>query len=125
MLDRRTSLLLGTINDLCGEGGYKIVEEGELISRFPQKYPVDREEVSHMIGYLAEKKYVDVRYAEEGVYCLCPLPEGRLYAEERLRERTNSVRSRLGAAFLAFLAAFLGAFLGAAVWALLLLGRAA
>lgn len=121
MLDRRTSLLLETINDLCSEGGYKIVEERELLSRFPQKLPQSGEDLSHMLGYLSEKKYVDVKYAEEGVYCLCPLPEGRLYSEERARERDLNRRSRLGEAAITLFTAFFGAFLGAAA-ALLIAG---
>lgn len=114
MLDKRTSLLLETINTLCSEGSYKIVEESELLSCFPLKSGDDLKE---MLRYLAERGYVDVRYAEEGVYCLCPLPEGRLYAEEVKREQTDDFRRRRETVLFTALGAFLGAFLGsAAVW---------
>lgn len=113
MLDKRTGILLGKINEICSEGSYKVVEEGELLSCFPARYAVDRDGLATMMTYLEEHSYIDVRYAEEGVYCVTPLPEGRKYTESAREERTTSFRRRRDTVLLTAVGAFLGAFAGA------------
>ncbi len=115
MLDERTSLLLEKINELCGGGGYKIVEEDELLSCFPERLGTGKEELSRILGYLEERRYLDVKFAESGVYCLCPLPEGRLYFEKQRETRTEGARRRREAFFVTLFGAFLGGLLGAAI----------
>ncbi len=113
MLDERTGILLEKINETCSDGGSKIVEEGELLSCFPETAKIGREELSRILGYLEERRYIDVKYADEGVYCLCPLPEGRLYSEQA-RQRRLETRSRRREIFLFSLSgAFFGALMGA------------
>lgn len=113
MLDDRTSALLEKINTLCGESGYKIAEESELLSCFPEKIKADKEELKRILNYLEERRYIDVKFAEEGVYCLCPLPEGRIYFERERESRTEGVRRRRENFFTSLLGAFLGGLLGA------------
>ena len=85
MLDVRTSLLLEKINTLCGEGGFQIAEESDLLASFPAAYKVGKDELSRIMRHLEASGYIEIKYAEDGVYCLCPLPQGRLYFET-LRE---------------------------------------
>lgn len=122
MLDNRTGALLFHINALCKEGGYKIIEERELLSCFG-KNAQDGEFLRRTLDFLKERGYIDIRYADEGVYCLCPLPDGRLYFENILRERSEASHRRRGAFFLTLAGAFIGSFAGALlVW---LIGRLA
>ena len=117
MLDKRTSFLLGKINELCAEGSYKIVEKEELLSCFPERLHVDDEGLKQMMNYLQEHSYIDIRYAEDGVYCVCPLPEGRLYFENVREEKGKTGRNRRDIVLLTVIGAFLGAFLGSVcVW---------
>lgn len=118
MLDKRTHLLLSRIIELCFDGSYKIVEESELLSAFPAKLQTDGEGLVHMLKFLREHGYIDVKYAEKGVYCLSPLPEGRMYGERIRRERSESVRRMIRLFAFTLLGAFTGAFAGAglAVW---------
>ncbi len=113
MLDERTSALLEKINELCGESGYKIAEESELLSCFPETIKADKEELKRILNYLEERRYIDVKFAEEGVYCLCPLPEGRIYFEKLREARSEGARRRRENFLVALLGAFLGAFSGA------------
>lgn len=116
MLDKRTGALLFQINALCKEGGYKIIEERELLSR-QSGSAEDKECLSRTLSYLKERGYIDIRYAEEGVYCLCPLPDGRLYFENVLRERSEDSRRRRSMFALTLAGAFVGSFVGALlVW---------
>ena len=117
MLDKRTSLLLEKINELCKEGSYKIVEESELLSCFPIQMKADADGVRQSLRYLFAHKYIDIRYEEDGVYCLCPLPEGRQYFENERALRWDSVRRRRDTLLFTALGAFLGGLLGSlAVW---------
>lgn len=120
MLDEKTEALLAAINERCGEG-YKIIEERELCERLAS-CGVDISEIRAMLCFLEAERYVEVRYAEDGLYCVKPLAEGRKYFEqERLRERNSRVRRR-GEFLLSFSGALLGGFLGALIfWAVSLL----
>ena len=66
-----------------------------------------------MLDYLQDNRYVDVRYAEEGVYCVRPLSEGKIYFERVREEREAKRLRRLDTALFSALGAFLGGFLGA------------
>jgi len=113
MLDRRTSAILTKVNELCGDGGYTIVEKGELVAPFAKEQAPSDEELSRILGYLKAQGYVDLRYAEEGVYCVCPLPEGRRYFEQAQNERRENRRHMRNVMILSALSALIGSFLGA------------
>ena len=113
MLDERTSLLLSALNECCAKGSFKIVEEGDLLGCFPAAMQVDGESLKAMLLYLQDRGYVEIGYAEEGEYCVRPLPEGRLYFERMKGERRETFRRRRDAFLLSLLGGFAGGFLGA------------
>lgn len=112
MLDGRGTILLNRINELCRDGNYKVVERADLLSAFPSVLAQGAEGLDGIIGYLAEHEYIDVKYAdrENGVYCLYPLPAGRLYIEKSQTENDEKKKNLLRF----FLSALLGGFVGAA-----------
>ncbi len=106
-LDERTGTLLERLETLCAGGGYHIFEEADLVPYF------SAEEVGETLSYLADCRCVDVRYAENGTYCIRLLPAGRAYASHA-RERAREGRLRLKrTALFAFFGSFAGGFLGA------------
>ncbi len=113
MLDTRTAALLAHLNGLCREGKYEVVEADELLSCFPPKAGMDRENLQKTLAYLSENGYVDIRYEEDGLYCLCPLPAGRLYTEHARAAKRDAFRRRRDTVLLAAAGAFVGGFLGA------------
>ena len=115
MLDKRTSALLNKINELCAEGSYKIVETEELLACFSAKDKVDTEGLRHMLGYLCDRKYIDVKYAEEGVFCVSPLPEGRMYFENAQQAKTDVFRRRRDTVAMTVIGAFFGGFAGSMI----------
>lgn len=116
--------MLSRIVELCSDGSYKVVEEKELLSCFPPKLKTDGEGLAHILRFLREHDYIDVRYAEEGVYCLSPLPEGRMYDERTRRERGETRKKRLYLFVFTLLGAFAGAFAGACLAVLAVSGGA-
>ena len=121
MLDEKTGALLAAINERCGEG-YKIIEERELEERLAPRGGADRGEIRAMLSFVEAERFIEIRYAEDGLYCVRPLAEGKKYFEqERLRERNFRVRRR-DEFLLSFSGALLGGFLGALFfWAVSLL----
>ena len=112
MLDEKSTAMLSAINELCPGGGFKIVEEQELARAFP-----DGGDVARTLAYLEEKRLIELRYADEGTYCVRTMPAGRSYAERSLREKEEQEKSRREG----FFVSFFGAFLGGAAAALLIL----
>ncbi len=120
MLDRRTAILLQRINELCADGGYKILETEELLSAFSPELAQSEEGLDGMLSHLKENEYISLKYADtvRGVYCLSPLPSGRLYAEKVLQKRMEKVKNFQKTLLVNFLGSFLGALLGAGMVAL-------
>ncbi|MDE5548423.1 MAG: hypothetical protein K2J30_05465 [Clostridia bacterium] len=117
MLDERTGRLLIAINGMCEKGSFKLVEESELLKSLPPTCGVDGATLRAMLNYLEDGKYIEVGYAEEGEYCLRPLPEGRLYTERMRRERGEAMRRRRDSLLLALAGGFSGGFFGSlAAW---------
>ncbi len=63
MLDRRTGHLLAKLNALCARSAFCIVEEEELL--FAGE---DGESVKGMLGFLKDRGYLELGYAEGGEY---------------------------------------------------------
>lgn len=119
MLDKRTEKMLSIINTQCEEGSYKILEIDELLSLLPSKYHLDREGLKDIINYLCEREYIKSKYFDEKVYCISPLPKGRLYHENAVLEIKNKF-SYKKLVFAAFLGSVFGGILGAAFYAVIL-----
>jgi hypothetical protein len=119
MLDKRTEMLLIAINNRCGEGSYKVLEKSELINAFPQKFRPDNEGLSDMVNFLCEREYLKCKYSDDNVFCLSPLPKGRLYHENSLNEQKNKFSYRR-LVVTAFIGSVLGGVLGAAIHAVVL-----
>ncbi len=117
-MDKRTNKLLERINALCS-GAFRIVEEEELLAAFSREDGVDGEGVRRMLAFLEAGGYVAVEYDEAGVYCVRPLPAGRLYFERTRQEQAKKRRTVRFFALIAGGCAFLGAFLGGALALLL------
>lgn len=113
MLDKRTSFLLKKIDELCDDGKYKIVDESDLLSFFPAEYGVTRDSLKEMLSFLRSHEYINVKYSDRGMFCLCPLPSGRIYVEKDKERKREDQRKYLLPCCLSFLGGFVGSFLSA------------
>ena len=114
MLDRRTERLLQKLNALCKSAAFCIVGEEDLL--FAGE---DSESVKGMLGFLQDRGYLNLSYAQEGEYCVRILPEGRLYFERAASENQEEKRRSRTQALCALCGAFLGSFLGGGLIALI------
>lgn len=115
MLDKRTELILSAINTKCEEGSYKVMEAADILSQLPKQYAMDGEGLSDIINYLCDREYLKCKYSDSKVYCLSPLPKGRLYQENAATEKKQrfSYKKLL---IWAFIGSVLGGALGAGAY---------
>ena len=114
MLDRRTGRLLQKLNELCTGAAFCIVSEEELLFEGE-----DSESVKGMLGFLEDRGYLQLRYAQEGEYCVRMLPDGRLYFEQVAAQKREEKHRTRRLALCAFLGALGGGILGGGIAALL------
>lgn len=116
MLDKRSEALLRIINKECNEGSYRVLEVDDLIRLMPKKFKVDFDTISQLMGYLKTGEYVSVKYSDNEVFCVSPLPRGRRIFEVEQEEKNSSKKSKLKKFFLLtfYLLLIFGVSLGAA-----------
>ena len=116
MLDKRSEALLRIINKECNEGSYRVLEVDELIRLMPKKFKVDFDTISQLMGYLKTGEYVSVKYSDNEVFCVSPLPRGRRIFEVEQEEKNSNKKSKLKKFFLLtfYLLLIFGVSLGAA-----------
>lgn len=113
MLDKDATALLAAVNEACRGGGFKIVEEEDFVRAVP------KEAIPRTLSLLEENHFIELRYAEEGTYCVRTMPEGIRYLELSKREQAERERTRRDV----FLGAFFGSAAGSAAVILLELLR--
>lgn len=113
MLDELSGELLAALDTLVEGGGFKIVEEEDIL----HLVPAAAEEISRRMSYLEDKRLIDLKYAEAGEYCVRILAAGRGYGMQAAREKKAEQKERRDL----FLASALGAFAGGALSGLLVL----
>ncbi|MCI6573188.1 MAG: hypothetical protein MSA34_02380 [Firmicutes bacterium] len=116
MLDKRSEALLRIINKECSEGSYRVLEVDDLIRLMPKKFKVDFDTISQLMGYLKTGEYVSVKYSDNEVFCVSPLPRGRRIFEVEQEEKNSNKKSKLKKFFLLtfYLLLIFGVSLGAA-----------
>ena len=100
MLDKRSEALLRIINKECNEGSYRVLEVDDLIRLMPKKFKVDFDTISQLMGYLKTGEYVSVKYSDNEVFCVSPLPRGRRIFEVAQDEKNSNKKSKLKKFFL-------------------------
>ena len=122
MLNERAEALLAAVNALCERDAYRLLDEEELLAQ--SRVSADRGELSAALSLLQEGRYIDVCYAEDGVYCLRVLPAGRAYAAQSLTDGLGAARRARRSALMCFMGGLCGALLGAlAAFGAMLLAR--
>ncbi len=114
MLDEGARALLAAVCGLCKQEGFQIVEEGDL-----QRSGIAAEAVRPTMALLEEKKLIELRYAEGGIYCVRPLPAGKGYLAREACERKEREKLKRGVFLFAALGALAGG-IGASLFAFVL-----
>lgn len=119
MLDIRSKEVLKLIASYSNEGSYQVIELEEIISSLPPKYKIDKEIIMQILKHLSSADYISIKYKDDNVICVCPLPFGRQYieAEEERKKNAKKMKNYAKGAFIsAIISALIGAFLGTLIY---------
>ena len=89
MLDKKTANVLSVVNDQCKDNNYIIIKNEDITPHLKKRNKLSNEEIKSSVNYLAEREYIQLKYAEEGTYCLTMLPKGRLFEEQQKEKYAN------------------------------------
>lgn len=116
MIDAKTTAVLAHLNALCEGGGYKIIEEREILSALSREEEMESSTFREIMRFLTEREWISVKYEGEGQYCLSVLPKGRTILETQGAKQTENHPFTLKSPFTAgFLGGLTGALLGALI----------
>lgn len=116
MIDAKTTAVLAHLNALCEGGGYKIIEEKDVLSALSGEEQIESTTFREIMRFLTEREWVSVKYEGEGQYCLSVLPKGRTILETQGAKQTENHPFTLKSPFTAgFLGGLTGALLGALI----------
>lgn len=118
MLDIRSQIVLRSINKQCSSGSFQVVEISDLIQSMPKQYKADANLISQCVHELERCGYIEVKYSDSEVFCVCPLPKGRMEFENDIEQinQQNKKKIRLfwivcGIFILQIISTFLGCLL--------------
>ena len=77
MLDFRSKTILNYLVNECNEGSYRVIETKELIASLPKKIKADSTLVEQAMKYLEKGNYISIKYKDNNMYCVSPLPFAR------------------------------------------------
>lgn len=119
MLDKLTKYVLDKIN-AASDGSYKVMDAEDFLSALPARMTADENGVSNAVKYLSERGYVDLKYADNGTYCVCSMPKGRQYVETARVSDTDASRIKRSFFAAACAGGLFGALIGGALVALII-----
>ena len=122
MLDLRSKAILKYLVSECNEGSYRVVEIKELISCIPKKCKADNSVVNQCMQYLEKGNYISIKYKDNSMYCVSPLPFARQMLESEASEKQKTKKYiKMGSMLyiLIFIFAFLGSFMAIIVYGMI------
>ena len=115
MIDLKSQAVLKILIKECKSGGYKLIEQDDVISAMPERYKVDRDGLKNILTYLEHSDCISIKYDDDGVFCLCVLPYGYKLAENKSEQKKKGPAFPLKLYVLIFIISFVASFLGAAL----------
>lgn len=122
MLDEKSKIILEYIVNNAEYGKFSVIDLLELKDIFPKNISVTISSISRIIQKLASENFVTLKYYDDDVVCLSPLPYAKeIFDNEKLANIMGKRKKRAAFGFLILvcLFAFFGAFLGILVYNLL------
>ena len=82
MLDKKSIVILKSLNKLSEGCTYKVTTSDEIISNLSQKSLYDHDNVKEILDYLEKQEFINIKFSEENTYCYSLLPKARIYLEQ-------------------------------------------
>ena len=109
MLDKKSLMLLKTLNKLSIGTAYKVVTADEIITTISQKNLFDFDNVKEILDFLEKQDYINIKFSEENTYCYSLLPKARIYLEQvGAKNKSKPNKSPLVSYAFTLIASFIG-----------------
>lgn len=82
MLDKKTTLVLKTLNKLSEGSAYKVVTAEEILSNLNAKSQFDIDSIKQIMEFLEKQEYITIKFSEDNTYCFSLSPKGRISLEQ-------------------------------------------
>ena len=82
MLDKKTTLVLKTLNKLSEGSAYKVVTAEEILSSLNAKSQFDIDSIKQIMEFLEKQEYITIKFSEDNTYCFSLSPKGRISLEQ-------------------------------------------
>ncbi len=115
MLDKFANRLLKKLNTISQNGEYKVIDKEELAGLIKD----DTNAIDNNIKELASLGYIDIKYEDESVVCLCTLTKARQeiqQSEDKDYLNKKIAKIMFCTCLLSATFAFLGAFLATMIF---------
>lgn len=109
MIDKQNLKIIKQLQKLCADGSYKVFELDELI----KSLGIKKDALNNDLKYLKDNEYIDIKYADDNVVCLCILPKSRQVEEQENSKKYshfNIMKVMLISGIFSGIMAFFGAF---------------
>ena len=109
MLDKKTIIVLKTLNKLAEGTAYKVVTSEEILSAITQKSQYDLDSIEHIVDYLEKQEYLNIKFSEEHTYCYSLLPKARIFLEN---ETSKLKQKKSATPIMTYIYVMLASFIG-------------
>ena len=92
MLDKKTAIVLRSLDKLSEGCAYKVITASEILSSISQKSQFDSEAIKQCVEFLEKQQYLNIKFCEENTYCYSLLPKAKIYLEQE-QSKTNIKKS--------------------------------
>jgi len=89
MLDKKSIIVLKTLNKLSSGTAYKVVTADEILASLSQKSLFDFDTIKEILDFLEKQEYLNIKFSEENTYCYSLLPKARIYLEQENSKHKN------------------------------------
>lgn len=108
-LDKQNAKILKYFNNVCDDGSYKVFEFWVLCKELRQ----NKKALYENLHFLMLNEYIDIKYYDDDVICLCLLTKARMFEEQsaiKIYGLSVITRTMLISGIFNAIMAFLGAF---------------
>lgn len=115
-MEKRDSAVLSAINSASPKGETVVIGKDELLSAIPQKEARNLEQLAAAVAELIRLNLIEMKYEDDGHYCLSSTPHGRAVGVRHSAEFASEAVNYKKIAVIALISAFIGAFIAVGLW---------
>lgn len=116
VLDKKTALVLKTLNKLSEGTAYKVVTAEEILSSLNSKSQFDIDSIKQIMDFLEKQEYINIKFSEDNTYCFSLSPKGRISLEQTSRVKQKKSNFPVLTYLFVALASFVGSMLALIVF---------